>query len=32
MTHSLKGYSHQKATKEEHEDKVSRASPERALL
>lgn len=26
------GYSHQKATKEEHEDKVSRASPEGALL
>lgn len=26
------GYSHQKATKEEHEDKVSRSSPEGAFL
>lgn len=28
----LQGYSHQKATEEEHEDKVSGAAPERALL
>lgn len=29
---SWEGYSHQKPTKEEHEDKVSRASPEGAFL
>ena len=29
---ALKGYGHQKSTEEEHEDKVSGASPERALL
>lgn len=32
MKQSYEGYSHQKPTKEEHEDEVSRASSERALL
>lgn len=32
LTLLLEGYSHQKSTKQEHEDKVSCASPERALL
>lgn len=32
MTQSYEGYSHQKPAEEEHEDEVSRASSERALL